>query len=179
MRLVSRFPSRRPGFRPGSVRVGFVVDKATQGQVSSKYLGFPCHSFYRVLNTHHHPSAGAGTTGQLLTDEPNGLSLTPPQGLHAPTTTLRFIHSNSITLLITTLYPYLVLPVTLRFAINIVSLERMTKFHINIKNRQINYVFLIYWFSDRILEIKDSDLNYRVPRFNVLFHYSKLLLTYS
>jgi hypothetical protein len=32
-RLVADLPPRRPGFDPGSVHVGFVVDKVTLGQV--------------------------------------------------------------------------------------------------------------------------------------------------
>jgi hypothetical protein len=35
-------------------------------------------SFHRLLNIHH-LSSGAGTIGQLVTDVPSGLSLTPPQ----------------------------------------------------------------------------------------------------
>jgi hypothetical protein len=27
------------------------------GQVFSDYFGFPCHSFHRLLHTHHHPSS--------------------------------------------------------------------------------------------------------------------------
>jgi hypothetical protein len=33
--LPSRFPPRRPGFKPGSSHVGFVVDKVALGQVFS------------------------------------------------------------------------------------------------------------------------------------------------
>jgi hypothetical protein len=33
-RLVTGFPPRRPGFKPGSGHVGFVVDKVTMGQFS-------------------------------------------------------------------------------------------------------------------------------------------------
>jgi hypothetical protein len=32
-RLVAGFPLRRPGFEPGSVQAGFVVDKVALGQV--------------------------------------------------------------------------------------------------------------------------------------------------
>jgi hypothetical protein len=49
-RLVVGFPSRWPGFEPGSGHVGCVVDKAALEQVSSEYFGFPCHSFHRLLN---------------------------------------------------------------------------------------------------------------------------------
>jgi hypothetical protein len=60
--------------------VGFVVDKVPLGQVFSEYFGFPCQfSFHRLLHIHHHPSSGVGTIGQLVTDVPSGLSLTPPQ----------------------------------------------------------------------------------------------------
>jgi hypothetical protein len=60
--------------------VEFGVDKVALGQVFSEYFGFPCQfSFHRLLHTHHHLSSGAGTMGQILTDVPSGLSLTPPQ----------------------------------------------------------------------------------------------------
>jgi hypothetical protein len=65
-------------FQLGSVYVGFVVDRVALGQVFSEHFGFPCHSFYRLLHTHHHPSSsGAGTIGQIVVDVPKGLSLTP------------------------------------------------------------------------------------------------------
>jgi hypothetical protein len=66
--------------------VGFVVDKAPLGQVSSEYFGFPCESLYRLLHSHHHhhhhhhhPLSGTGTIVQRVADVPSGLSLTPPQ----------------------------------------------------------------------------------------------------
>jgi hypothetical protein len=34
--------------------VGFVVNKAAQGQVYSEYLGFLCQVFHQLLHTHHH-----------------------------------------------------------------------------------------------------------------------------
>jgi hypothetical protein len=41
--LVTGLPPRRPGFDPGSVHVGFVVDKVALGRVfSPEYFGFPC-----------------------------------------------------------------------------------------------------------------------------------------
>jgi hypothetical protein len=64
-RLVAGFPPRRPGIEPGSVHVGFVVDKVALGQVFSKYFGFPCQfAFHRLLHNHHHLSPGAGTIGR-------------------------------------------------------------------------------------------------------------------
>jgi hypothetical protein len=57
------------------------MDKAALGQVFSEYFGFPCQSFHRLLHTHHHPSSGAGTIGQIVADVPNGLSLTHPKKL--------------------------------------------------------------------------------------------------
>jgi hypothetical protein len=39
-RLAARLPPRRPGFDPGSVHVGFVVDKVALGQVSPRILLF-------------------------------------------------------------------------------------------------------------------------------------------
>jgi hypothetical protein len=59
-----RLPTSEPGFEPGSDQLGFVVDKVELGQVFSEYLGFLCHSFLRLLHTHH-PSSGAGTIGQI------------------------------------------------------------------------------------------------------------------
>jgi hypothetical protein len=59
--------------------VGFVVDKVVLGQVFSEYFGFPYQfSFHRMLHIHHHISSGAGTIGQLVTEVPIGLGLTPP-----------------------------------------------------------------------------------------------------
>jgi hypothetical protein len=46
-------------------------------QVFPEYLGFPCHSFHRLLHTHHHLPSEAGTIGQIVADVPSGLSLTP------------------------------------------------------------------------------------------------------
>jgi hypothetical protein len=55
-RLVPGFPTRRPGFEPGSGQVGFVVDKVALGQVFSENFGFPCQfSFHKILHPHNHP----------------------------------------------------------------------------------------------------------------------------
>jgi hypothetical protein len=35
--------------------VGFVVDKAALGQVSSEYFSFPCQSFHQFHHHHNHP----------------------------------------------------------------------------------------------------------------------------
>jgi hypothetical protein len=60
--------------------VGFVVNKVALGQFFTEYFGFLCQfSLHRLLHTHHHPSSGAGTIGQIVADVPSGLSLTPPQ----------------------------------------------------------------------------------------------------
>jgi hypothetical protein len=53
-RLDAGFPPRRPGFAYGQY-MGFVVDKAALGQVFSKYFGFPCQLFHRLLHYHNHP----------------------------------------------------------------------------------------------------------------------------
>jgi hypothetical protein len=46
--LVSRLPRRRPVFDPGSVHVGFVVDKVALGQGFPQYFGLPQSiSFHR------------------------------------------------------------------------------------------------------------------------------------
>jgi hypothetical protein len=41
-RLVAGLSPRRPGFNPGSVHVGFVVDKGAPGQVFLRASVFPC-----------------------------------------------------------------------------------------------------------------------------------------
>jgi hypothetical protein len=49
-RLVAGLSPQRPGFTPGSVYVGFVVDKVALGQVSSDFFGFSLSlSFHRVM----------------------------------------------------------------------------------------------------------------------------------
>jgi hypothetical protein len=46
-RLVAGFTSRRPGFDPRSVQVGFVVDKVALGQVfPPEYFGFTLSSSF-------------------------------------------------------------------------------------------------------------------------------------
>jgi hypothetical protein len=54
---------------------GCVVDEAALGQVLSESFCFPCQSSHRLLHTHHHPSSGAGTVGQTVTDEASALCL--------------------------------------------------------------------------------------------------------
>jgi hypothetical protein len=50
----------------------------TLGQIFSEHFGFPCQFlFHRLLDIHQLPSR-AGTIGQLVTDVPSGLTLTPP-----------------------------------------------------------------------------------------------------
>jgi hypothetical protein len=48
-RLVSGLPPRRPGFDPGSVHVGFVVDKVALVQVFPRVLRFSPVSFIPPL----------------------------------------------------------------------------------------------------------------------------------
>jgi hypothetical protein len=57
--------------------MGFMMDKSALGQVFSENFDFSCHSLHRLLHTLHYPSSGAGTTGQIVADVPNGLSLSP------------------------------------------------------------------------------------------------------
>jgi hypothetical protein len=66
--LVARSsPPRWPGFEPRSGNVEFPVDKEAQGQVSSKYFGFPCQAFHQLLHTRCHPSSSrVGTIGHLV-----------------------------------------------------------------------------------------------------------------
>jgi hypothetical protein len=79
MQLFSGFPPRRPGFKPRSGHVGFVVDKVALGQVFSEYFGFACQfSFHQLFHIQHHLSSGVCTVGQLVAHVPSGLNLTPP-----------------------------------------------------------------------------------------------------
>jgi 1,2-phenylacetyl-CoA epoxidase PaaB subunit len=41
-RAIAQAVSRRPGFVPGSVHMGFVMDKVKLGQVFYEFFGFPC-----------------------------------------------------------------------------------------------------------------------------------------
>jgi hypothetical protein len=51
-RFVAGLPPRRPGFDPGSVHVGFVVDKVALGQIFPLVLRFPLSiSFHRCSIT--------------------------------------------------------------------------------------------------------------------------------
>jgi hypothetical protein len=69
--LVAGFPSRRPGFGPGSGHVGFEVDNVALSQVFSEYFRFPCQfSFHQLLHSHHHLSSGAGTIGRIVAEVP-------------------------------------------------------------------------------------------------------------
>jgi hypothetical protein len=78
-RLVADFPPQRPGFKPRSGYVGFVVDKVALRHVFSEYFSFQSQfSFHRLFHIHH-LSSKAGTKGQFVADVPSGLSLTPPQ----------------------------------------------------------------------------------------------------
>jgi hypothetical protein len=49
-------PTAAVKVRALSGHVGFVVDKAALGQVSSVYFRFPCQSsFHQILHHHNHP----------------------------------------------------------------------------------------------------------------------------
>jgi hypothetical protein len=75
-RLVTGFPTRRPGFDPRSRHVAFVLDKMTLSQVFSEYFGIPLpFLFHGLLDTHL--SSGAGTMGPRVAGVRSGLSLTP------------------------------------------------------------------------------------------------------
>jgi hypothetical protein len=52
-RLVAGFPPRRPGFKPGSGHVGFVVDKVAPGQVFSEYFGLHSTNFSTITITYN------------------------------------------------------------------------------------------------------------------------------
>jgi hypothetical protein len=78
--LVASVPPRRLWFEPGSGHVEFVVHKAELGQIFSEYLGFPCHSFHRLL--HSSPSIIRGWyIRQVVAELPSRLNLTPPEEL--------------------------------------------------------------------------------------------------
>jgi hypothetical protein len=66
-RLVAGFPSRRPGFKPGSDHMGFVVDKAAVGQVFYDYFCFTYQSSHRI----HHPGpVQSGRRTKLTQSDP-------------------------------------------------------------------------------------------------------------
>jgi hypothetical protein len=53
--LVAGLSPRRPGFEPGSIHVGFVVDKVALGQVFSEVFGFTLSiSFHRRSQNSYH-----------------------------------------------------------------------------------------------------------------------------
>jgi hypothetical protein len=57
-KAVSRWlPTAATRVRARFWQVGSVVDKVASGQVSSKYLGFPCQnrSFHQLFHPHNHP----------------------------------------------------------------------------------------------------------------------------
>jgi hypothetical protein len=81
-RLVAGFPPRLLGFEPESAHVGFVVDKATLGQVFSEYFGFLFQfSFHQFHHNHHlltlvqKSSRGRYPRGLSLTKKNNGCGI--------------------------------------------------------------------------------------------------------
>jgi hypothetical protein len=68
--------AHKAGLDVMNCRVGFVVDKATLGQVLSEYFGLPCQSLHQFLQYHNYP--GHGTIGLLVAVVPNGPNWTPP-----------------------------------------------------------------------------------------------------
>jgi hypothetical protein len=56
-RLVSGLSSRRDGFAPRSVHVGFVMKKLALGQVFLRFLRFPCQ-YHSTVAVHTHVSSG-------------------------------------------------------------------------------------------------------------------------
>jgi hypothetical protein len=77
--LVTGFPTWQTGFQHGSGHVGFVVDKVALEHGFSGYFGYLRQSFQRLLHVHHPLSSGDGARGQIVTDVPRELSLSPPQ----------------------------------------------------------------------------------------------------
>jgi len=57
-RLVAGLSPRRPGFAPGSVHVGFVVDKVALGQVFLRVLRFSPVNIHSTVALHTHISSG-------------------------------------------------------------------------------------------------------------------------
>jgi hypothetical protein len=57
--------------------VGFMVDKVAQGEGVLRVLRILLPILISPTANHHQPSSGAGTVGQIVTDVPSGLSLTP------------------------------------------------------------------------------------------------------
>jgi hypothetical protein len=56
-KIVGGFLPRRPGFKPESSHVEFVVGKVALTQVFSEYLVFPANlHFHQFLLNHHHLS---------------------------------------------------------------------------------------------------------------------------
>jgi hypothetical protein len=47
--------------------------------VFSEYFDVACQSLQRLLHTHHHPSSGDDTTGQIEADVTSGPSFLPPE----------------------------------------------------------------------------------------------------
>jgi hypothetical protein len=77
-----RLPTEAARVRAQVKSLGFVVNSVTLGQVFPEYFGFSCQfSFHRLLHIHPHLSCGAGAIGQIVTDVPSGLSLTPQKRL--------------------------------------------------------------------------------------------------
>jgi hypothetical protein len=80
MRLVPSFPTLGPQFELGLRHVGYVLDRAALGQVSSEYFGFPCHSFIPpiapqstlsiIQGRYNKPVAGCSNSGLGSTPAP-------------------------------------------------------------------------------------------------------------
>jgi hypothetical protein len=63
--LAAELSSRRPGFAPGLVHVGFIVDKLALGQVSVRVLRFPCQ-YHSIMALYIYTSPGGWTIGPLV-----------------------------------------------------------------------------------------------------------------
>jgi hypothetical protein len=61
--VIRRLPTTEAGVRAQVRSCGICGGQIVNGTVFSKYFGFPCHSFHRLLQTHHHSSSGAGSVG--------------------------------------------------------------------------------------------------------------------
>jgi hypothetical protein len=64
-KLVAGLSPRKPGFAPGSVHVGLVVDKVALGQLFLRVLRFPCQ-YRSSVALHTQISPGKWTIGLLV-----------------------------------------------------------------------------------------------------------------
>jgi hypothetical protein len=74
-----RLPTAAPGVRAQVRSCGICGGQCGTMTGFLRVLRFPCQFSFHWLFHRHHLSSGAGIIGQLVADEPSGLSLSPPQ----------------------------------------------------------------------------------------------------